>query len=66
MFVHLESPDSKKSHLNADHVPINGKYPVHIWKSGEIIRDIHRVSVPATWPGTRSRSTSAPGRARCA
>jgi hypothetical protein len=51
LFVHLESPDSKKSHLNADHVPINGKYPLHIWKSGEIIRDIHRVSVPATWPG---------------
>ena len=51
LFVHLESPDSKKSHLNADHVPINGKYPLHIWKAGEIIRDIHRVSVPATWPG---------------
>jgi hypothetical protein len=51
LFVHLESPDSKKSHLNADHVPINGKYPLHIWKPGEIIRDIHRVSVPATWPG---------------
>jgi hypothetical protein len=51
LFVHLESPDSKKSHLNADHVPINGKYPLHIWKTGEIIRDIHRVSVPATWPG---------------
>jgi hypothetical protein len=51
LFVHLESPDSKKSHLNADHVPINGKYPLHIWKKGEIIRDIHRVSVPATWPG---------------
>ncbi len=51
IFVHLEAPDSKKSHLNADHVPINGKYPVHIWKQGEIIRDIHRVSVPQNWPG---------------
>ena len=51
MFVHLEAPDSKKSHLNADHVPIGGKYPVSVWKKGEIIRDIHRVSVPATWPG---------------
>jgi hypothetical protein len=50
IFVHLEAPDSKKSHLNADHVPINGKYPVHIWKAGEIIRDIHRVSVPQNWP----------------
>jgi hypothetical protein len=51
IFVHLETPDSKKNHLNADHVPIGGKYPVSLWKKGEIIRDIHRVSVPATWPG---------------
>jgi hypothetical protein len=50
LFIHLEAPDSKKSHLNADHVPINGKYPMHVWKQGDIIRDIHRVSVPANWP----------------
>ncbi len=52
IFVHLETPDSKKNHLNADHVPIGGKYPVSLWKKGEIIRDIHRVSVPQSWPGT--------------
>jgi hypothetical protein len=51
IFIHLEAPDTKKNHLNADHIPINGKYPVHVWKKGEIIRDIHRVSVPANWPG---------------
>jgi hypothetical protein len=51
LFVHLETPDSKKNHLNADHVPINGKYPLSLWKKGEIIRDIHRVSVPTSWPG---------------
>lgn len=50
LFVHLEAPDSKKSHLNADHIPIGGKYPLHYWKPGEIIRDIHRVSVPQNWP----------------
>jgi len=49
VFVHLESPGTTKSHLNADHVPIGGKYPVSAWKKGDIIRDIHRVSVPATW-----------------
>lgn len=49
IFIHLEAPGTKKSHLNADHVPIGGKYPVHIWKAGEIIRDIHRVSVPQSW-----------------
>jgi hypothetical protein len=51
LFVHLEAPDTKKNHLNADHTPINGKYPLHVWKKGEIIRDVHRVSVPANWPG---------------
>ena len=50
LFIHLEAPDSKRSHLNADHVPINGKYPLSAWKAGDIIRDIHRVSVPPTWP----------------
>jgi hypothetical protein len=50
IFIHLEVPDSKKSHLNADHTPIGGKYPVSYWKPGEIIRDIHRVSVPQNWP----------------
>ena len=50
LFVHLESPGGKKSHLNADHVPINGKYPLSLWKKGEIIRDIHRVSIPPSWP----------------
>ncbi len=50
MFVHLATPGNKKTHLNADHVPISGKYPVGVWKKGEIIRDIHRISVPNTWP----------------
>ena len=34
LFVHLEAPDSKKSHLNADHVPIGGKYPVQPVEEG--------------------------------
>ncbi len=53
LFVHLEAPPDKRSHLNADHVPINGKYPVGMWKKGEIIRDIHKVSVPAGWPSDK-------------
>ncbi|HEX2573008.1 MAG TPA: carbohydrate-binding family 9-like protein [Polyangia bacterium] len=49
LFVHLEAPGSKASHLNADHTPVAGKYPVALWKKGEIIRDIHRASVPSSW-----------------
>ncbi len=50
LFVHLEAPDTKKAHLNADHVPIAGKYPLRIWKKGEIIRDIQKMTVPQSWP----------------
>jgi hypothetical protein len=53
LFIHLETPDSKKNHLNADHTPINGKYPLALWKKGEIIRDTHRVSVPQSWPSNQ-------------
>jgi hypothetical protein len=49
-FVHLASPAPKKVHLNADHVPVGGKYPMALWKKDEIIRDIHRVTLPASWP----------------
>lgn len=50
LFVHLDAPNDKRLHMNADHVPIGGKYPVQMWKAGEIIRDIHKVMVPASWP----------------
>ncbi len=53
VFIHLESPDSKKNHLNADHTPVGGKYPVRVWKKGEIIRDIHKVSLPTNWPSNQ-------------
>ena len=36
-FVHIGTPD-RRMHHNADHVPVGGKYPVHLWKEGEIGR----------------------------
>ena len=47
-FTHVEGP-SKQSYVNADHTPIQGKYPVSAWKAGDIIRDIHTVKLPDTW-----------------
>ena len=41
-FTHVEGP-SKQNYINADHTPIQGKYPVSAWKAGDIIRDIHTV-----------------------
>ena len=47
-FVHIGTPD-RRMHHNADHVPVGGKYPVQMWKEGEIIRDIQRIPLPATF-----------------
>jgi hypothetical protein len=53
LFVHLDSLTDKRHHLNADHVPAGGKYPIAVWRPGDIIRDQHRVSVPPTWPADK-------------
>lgn len=47
-FTHLEGP-GKQNYVNADHAPMDGKYPVSAWKAGDIIRDIHTVHVPDGW-----------------
>jgi hypothetical protein len=47
-FTHVEGP-SKQNYVNADHTPIQGKYPVSAWKAGDIIRDIHTVRLPDGW-----------------
>jgi hypothetical protein len=48
IFTHVEGP-GKQSYLNADHAPVQGKYPVASWKAGDIIRDIHTVRMPGNW-----------------
>lgn len=59
MFVHLDAPgvlqNGRPVHLNADHVPVGGKYPVSAWKAGEIVRDVHKISVPPQWPADKVR-----------
>jgi hypothetical protein len=47
-FTHVEGP-GKQSYINADHVPIEGKYPAGVWKAGDIIRDAHTVHLPDGW-----------------
>ncbi|MFO0572614.1 MAG: carbohydrate-binding family 9-like protein [Polyangia bacterium] len=53
LFVHLDGVTDKRHHLNADHVPAGGKYPIAVWRAGDIIKDQHRVSVPPTWPADK-------------
>jgi Carbohydrate family 9 binding domain-like len=47
-FTHLEGP-AKQNYVNADHTPMDGKYPVNVWKAGDIIRDVHTVRIPDSW-----------------
>jgi hypothetical protein len=47
-FTHVEGP-GKQSYINADHVPVQGKYPVAAWKAGDIVRDIYTVKLPDAW-----------------
>lgn len=50
LFVHLNDPSmSGKNFVNADHKPIGGRYPVTLWKAGEIIRDAHKVTLSGKW-----------------
>jgi len=47
-FTHVEGPN-KQNFINADHVPVDGKYPVSAWKAGDIVRDVHTVRLPDGW-----------------
>jgi hypothetical protein len=49
IFTHVEAPN-KQNYMNADHPPVQGKYPLTAWKAGQIIRDTHTVKVPEGWP----------------
>ncbi len=51
LFSHLNSPGPKGRFLNVDHVAVGGRYYVHLWKPGDIIRDEQTVTIPPDWPG---------------
>ncbi len=48
VFTHIEGPNHQ-GFINSDHGPVGGKYPVGQWKPGQIIRDEHSITLPATW-----------------
>jgi hypothetical protein len=48
-FVHVDAPNQR---INGDHDPVDGKYPVRLWESGDVIVDRQAMHVPATYrPG---------------
>ncbi len=48
IFVHLNGLN-KSNFINVDHRAIGGRYPAARWKVGEIIRDEHAITLPASW-----------------
>jgi 4-amino-4-deoxy-L-arabinose transferase-like glycosyltransferase len=44
IFVHIDAPGAR---VGGDHDPIGGKYPVRLWRPGDIIVDEQRIHVPA-------------------
>lgn len=53
LFVHLLK--DRGGHVNADHDPVGGAYPVPGWKPGDYIVDDHSIHIPADWSGESVR-----------
>lgn len=45
-FVHIDGPGQR---INADHEPVEGRYPVRLWEPGDIVVDRQEVRVPANY-----------------
>jgi len=44
--IFVEFRWGKRKSRKQMHIPANGKYPMHMWKPGQIIRDTHSIRVP--------------------
>lgn len=50
VFLHVDGAGNR---LNGDHDPIDGKYPVRLWATGDVIVDTQELSIPPNYrPGT--------------
>lgn len=47
IFLHI---DGLGQRLNGDHEPVQGRYPVRMWDTGDIVVDRQELSVPANYP----------------
>ncbi len=45
-FVHIDGPGER---INGDHQPVDGRYPVRLWETGDIIVDRQELRVPANY-----------------
>jgi hypothetical protein len=54
IFIHING-ENKANFINVDHRAIGGRYPASRWKQGEIIRDEHKITLPATWKDSKMK-----------
>jgi len=47
--IFVEFRAKKRISRKKMHIPAQGKYPMHMWKPGQIIRDTHSIRVPKRW-----------------
>ncbi|MFK7989365.1 MAG: ArnT family glycosyltransferase [Sandaracinaceae bacterium] len=45
-FVHIDGPGQR---INGDHEPVNGRYPLRLWETDDIIADTQEIQVPANY-----------------
>jgi hypothetical protein len=50
VFVHLRDKDSGENVAQGDGPPVAGWYPTSLWKTGEVVEDVHGVMVTADVP----------------
>lgn len=50
IFLHIDGAGNR---LNGDHEPVDERYPVRLWSSGDVIKDVQRLTVPGNYrPGS--------------
>lgn len=50
IFVHVDDR-AHGDRINGDHWPAGGRYPTHVWRKGEIIKDVWSFSIPSSFRG---------------
>ncbi len=51
VFVHIDDRGGQAERINGDHWPAAGRYPVKVWRKGEIVKDRWSFRVPSYYNG---------------
>lgn len=47
VFVHVDDRGGRSERLNGDHMPARGRYPMSLWRPGELVRDEWSFTIPS-------------------